>query len=74
MTDAPETARRMLDEKQVLRIVPVGHTTLWRTEKSGGFPRSTYISPNRRIWFEDDIVAWQKQVDGQGRGAARLKA
>jgi prophage regulatory protein len=73
MTDAPETARRMLDEKQVLNIIPVGHTTLWRMEKKGGFPKSTYISPNRRIWFEDEIVAWQKQIEGQNRGAARRK-
>src|SRR5437867_5728868 len=45
--------RRMLNEKQVLEIVPVGRTTLYRMEKSGRFPRSTYISPNRRVWYED---------------------
>ena len=57
--------RRMLNEKQVLAIVPVGHTTLWRMEKSGRFPKSTYISVNRRIWFEDEIVAWQQEVEGK---------
>jgi predicted DNA-binding transcriptional regulator AlpA len=67
MTDAPETPRRMLNEKQVLAIVPVGHTTLWRLEKAGRFPRSTYISPNRRVWFADEVAAWQNEVDGQGR-------
>jgi prophage regulatory protein len=71
--DAPETARRMLNEKQVLAIVPVGHTTLWRLEKAGRFPRSTYISPNRRIWFEDEVAAWQREIDGQDRGAASQK-
>jgi predicted DNA-binding transcriptional regulator AlpA len=55
--------RRMLNEKQVLQIVPVGRTTLYRMEKAGRFPRSTYISPNRRVWFEDEIVAWQNAVD-----------
>jgi len=35
----------------VLEIVPVGRTTLYRLEKAGRFPRSTYISPNRRVWF-----------------------
>jgi prophage regulatory protein len=73
MTDAPETPRRMLNEKQVLAIVPVGHTTLWRLEKAGRFPRSTYISPNRRVWFADEVAAWQNEVDGQGRGAASQK-
>ena len=69
--------RRMLSEKQVLVIVPVGRTTLYRMEKAGRFPRSTYISPNRRVWFEDEIIAWQNAVDefnpsrGRGKGRAR---
>jgi len=67
--------RRMLSEKQVLAIVPVGRSTLWRMEKAGRFPKSTYISPNRRVWFEDEIIAWQKAVDefdpNRGRGKGR---
>src|SRR5437899_4150784 len=67
--------RRMLNEKQVLEIVPVGRTTLYRMEKAGRFPRSTYISPNRRVWFEDQVVAWQRAVDEfdpcRGRGKGR---
>jgi prophage regulatory protein len=67
--------RRMLSEKQVLAIIPVGRTTLYRMEKSGRFPRSTYISPNRRVWFEDEIIAWQAAVDefnpNRGRGKGR---
>ena len=67
--------RRMLSEKQVLEIVPVGRTTLYRMEKAGRFPKSTYISPNRRVWFEDQVVAWQNAVDEfdpkRGRGKCR---
>ena len=67
--------RRMLNEKQVLEIVPVGRTTLYRMEKAGRFPKSTYISPNRRVWFEDEIIAWQNAVDefdpNRGRGKGR---
>jgi prophage regulatory protein len=75
--DGPDRSgpRRMLSEKQVLEIVPVGRTTLYRMEKAGRFPRSTYISPNRRVWFEDEIVAWQNAVDqfnpNRGRGKGR---
>jgi prophage regulatory protein len=67
--------RRMLSEKHVLEIVQVGRTTLYRMEKAGRFPKSTYISPNRRVWFEDEIVAWQRAVDefnpNRGRGKGR---
>jgi prophage regulatory protein len=72
--------RRMLSEKQVLEIVPVGRTTLYRMEKAGRFPKSTYISPNRRVWFEDEIIAWQNAVDefdpnrGRGKGCRRASA
>lgn len=67
--------RRMLNEAQVLEIIPVSRTTLYRMEKVGTFPRSTYISPNRRVWFEDEIIAWQEAVDEfdpkRGRGKGR---
>lgn len=65
--------RRMLNEKQVLEIVPVSRTTLFRLEKAGKFPRSTYISPNRRVWFEDEIIAWQDAVDAFNPHRARGK-
>ncbi|MGM4875788.1 helix-turn-helix transcriptional regulator [Bradyrhizobium sp. 956_D2_N1_5] len=72
------TARRMLNETQVLEIIPVSRTTLYRMEKSGKFPKSTYISPNRRVWFEDQIVAWQNTADEfdphRARGKGRHRA
>jgi prophage regulatory protein len=64
----------MLNEKQVLAIVPVSTVTLWRMEKEGRFPKSSYISPNRRIWFEDEIIAWQTAINGQGRGWRKHKS
>ncbi|MFK4530135.1 prophage regulatory protein [Bradyrhizobium japonicum] len=72
------TLRRMLNEAQVLEIVPVGRTTLYRMEKAGRFPKCRYISPNRRVWYEDEIVAWQNAVDEfnpkRGRGKGRHRA
>jgi prophage regulatory protein len=84
MTDAPEIgnvieirARRMLDEKQVLAIIPLGRSTLLRMEREGRFPKSTYISPNRRVWFEDQVAGWQNAVDefnpNRGRGKRRTR-
>jgi predicted DNA-binding transcriptional regulator AlpA len=64
-------ARRMLSERQVLAIIPVGHTTLWRMVKKGQFPKPTFVSPNRCFWFEDVVLAWQNEVEGQGRAALR---
>jgi prophage regulatory protein len=74
---APDKSRprRMLNEKQVLDVVPLSRTSIYRLEKAGKFPRSTYISANRRVWFEDEIIAWQNAVDefnpNRGRGKGR---
>ncbi|WP_156526781.1 helix-turn-helix transcriptional regulator [Bradyrhizobium sp.] len=73
--------RRMLTETQVLDIIPLSRTTLYRMEKAGRFPKCTYISPNRRVWYEDEIVAWQNAVDefdprrarGKGRRAGAVR-
>jgi prophage regulatory protein len=71
--------RRMLTEAQVLEIVPVGRTTLFHMVRAGRFPKGTYISPNRRVWFADQITAWQSALDehnphyspDRGRGRSR---
>jgi prophage regulatory protein len=64
---ASDEPRKMLSEKQVLAILPVSRSTLWRMEKKGEFPRSTYVSSNRRFWFADEVAAWQNAINGQRR-------
>ena len=72
--DATEP-RCMLSQEQVLQIVPMSKATLFRMQKTGRFPKSVYISPNRRVWFKDEIVSWQNAVDeynpNRGRGKGR---
>jgi predicted DNA-binding transcriptional regulator AlpA len=60
--------RCMLNEKQVLDIVPVSPVTLWRMVKQKRFPRPSFISPNKKFWWADEIIAWQREVDGRRRG------
>jgi prophage regulatory protein len=74
---APDEAqpRRMLNEKQVLQLVPIARSTLWRMEKQGKFPKGSYILPGRKVWFADEVAAWQEQIEGQvgRRRKARAK-
>jgi predicted DNA-binding transcriptional regulator AlpA len=67
-TTEPPRPRRMLNQAQVLEIVPISPVTLWRLERAGRFPRGTFISPNKKVWFEDEVVAWQNEVNGRRRG------
>jgi predicted DNA-binding transcriptional regulator AlpA len=55
-------ARRMLTINEVLAIVPFSRTTLFRMESKGTFPASYWPSPGRRVWFEDEVIAWQNAL------------
>jgi predicted DNA-binding transcriptional regulator AlpA len=52
-----DTPRQMLNEDQILELVPISRVTLYRMEKLGRFPKSTYVSPNRRLWFASEVAA-----------------
>jgi predicted DNA-binding transcriptional regulator AlpA len=69
-------ARRMLNIEQVLAIVPISRTSLFRLERKGAFPASYWPTPNRRVWFEDEIVAWQNALppNRRIRVSERVKA
>jgi predicted DNA-binding transcriptional regulator AlpA len=69
--EAPDKPRKMLNQEQVLEIVPVSAVTLWRMERRGEFPRGSFISANRKIWYADEIARWQADVNGRGRGRRR---
>jgi prophage regulatory protein len=60
--------RRMLNEKQILALIPIARSTLWRMEKQGKFPKGSYILANRKLWYADEVEAWQNALDGQGHG------
>ncbi len=80
----PDEPRRMLSEAEMLDLLPVGRTTLHGMIRAGLFPRGTYISPNRRGWFADEIARWQNALGehnphynpnrGRGKGRRARKA
>jgi prophage regulatory protein len=82
MDDAYETKkeiRKMLSLNEVLAIVPIARSTLLRMVRLKQFPQPIYISENRRVWYEDQIIEWQDVVNNsqperrRGRGRPRVK-
>jgi predicted DNA-binding transcriptional regulator AlpA len=55
----------MLNLEQVLEIVPVSRSTLLRMESEGLFPAGVFISPNRKVWYEDHVTDWQRVLNGK---------
>jgi prophage regulatory protein len=61
LVPAQAELRPMLSEKQILDRLPIARSTLQQWERDGHFPKSVQIGPNRKAWYEDEVVAWQKQ-------------
>jgi prophage regulatory protein len=60
--------RTMLSLEQLLKFVPLSPTTIWRLERKNLFPRGSFIAPNKKIWWLDEIKKWQGEVNGRRRG------
>jgi prophage regulatory protein len=52
-----ENYEGLLREKQVLKILPIGRSTLWAGVKTGRFPRPIKLGPRTTVWRAKDI--WQ---------------
>lgn len=59
---ARDAVREMLTAEQVLARIPVSRTTLFRLERDKLFPQGRAITPHRKLWFKDEVVAWQKAL------------
>jgi predicted DNA-binding transcriptional regulator AlpA len=52
--------RTPLTINEVVEMVKVHRATIDRLVKAGKFPEGTFVSPNRRIWYLDQIIKWQR--------------
>jgi prophage regulatory protein len=65
--------RPMLSERQILDRLPIARSTLQKWEGDGLFPKSVQIGPNRKAWYVDEVVAWQKRREQGRAGECRGK-
>lgn len=49
---------RILRKPEVLAIVNVSPTTLWRMEKVGRFPKRISLGPNSAGWLNSEVEQW----------------
>lgn len=62
---------RILTTDEVLKILPVSKSTLWRLEKQGIFPMHFKIGPRKNGWMESEVVSWIDNVqEGNLNGKA----
>jgi prophage regulatory protein len=74
---ATDQVREMLNAEQVLALIPISRTTLFRLERDKVFPQGQAITPHRKLWFRDEVVSWQRDLqdpDSALSQAVRLRA
>jgi len=59
----PSTAS-FLREKQVRKLIPVAHSTLWVWVRTGKFPAPLKLSDRITVWRDSDVQAFIKQNGG----------
>lgn len=71
MSDAPEV-RGMLTAEQVLALIPVSRTTLFRLERDKVFPQGQPVTAHRKLWFADEVIAWQNAIKDPDSALSQL--
>lgn len=54
-----------LREKQVRKLIPVAHSTLWAWVRAGKFPAPLKLSDRITVWRGSDVQAFIKQNGGE---------
>lgn len=49
-----------LRENQILAMIPVDRTTIWRWEKKGDFPKRRKLGSNTVGWLKSEVQQWMK--------------
>jgi prophage regulatory protein len=57
--------------KDLMKKIGLSHTTIWRLEKRGQFPKSRRLSPRRIGWVVSEIDEWVENGGYYGTDADR---
>jgi prophage regulatory protein len=49
---------KIIREPELLKLVGLSRTTLWRREKAGDFPQRRQISSRSVGWLESEVLEW----------------
>lgn len=47
---------------QVIKVVSMGRSTIWKLVKEGKFPKPRKISPKISVWLDSEIQAYIQKI------------
>jgi predicted DNA-binding transcriptional regulator AlpA len=64
MNTATETTSpdRFLRLKDVLQVVPLGRSTVWKMVAEGKFPQPVKLTPRTTAWRESEVLRWMDSL------------
>jgi prophage regulatory protein len=72
VSETKEEVREMLTAEQVLDLIPISRTTLFRMERDKRFPQGQAITPHRKLWFKDEVIAWQRDLQNPDSALSQM--
>jgi prophage regulatory protein len=60
--DTPTTTDRLIRLKELLEIVPLGRSTVWKLVSEGRFPKPVKLSPRTTAWRESEVMDWMDSL------------
>ncbi|EFN2001128.1 helix-turn-helix transcriptional regulator [Escherichia coli] len=64
-----EAIRKIIFRQEVKKIIHIkADSTLQSMINAGEFPQGFRVGLRRRGWYEDDVLAWQKEREQEARG------
>jgi predicted DNA-binding transcriptional regulator AlpA len=51
-------SKHYLRERQILKLLPISRSTLWRWVRSGQFPKPIKISQGVTVWSQENVDAF----------------
>ena len=52
---------RFMRRREVMELLGLSHTTIYKMVEEGRFPRPLRIGPNTTRWRSDQVDAWMKE-------------
>jgi prophage regulatory protein len=49
---------RLIDKKELKKLIPYSHSTITRKEKAGSFPKRVILGPCRVAWPLSEVLQW----------------
>ncbi|UWU79094.1 AlpA family phage regulatory protein [Bradyrhizobium huanghuaihaiense] len=69
--DSAKRRGRIITEKEVLEIIRLSRTTLYRLVKAGKFPPPHYATENKKTWRDSEVYAWWETADARNPNRRR---